>query len=490
MTRLSISVDKWLESSGDPHGLPRVGVVANIYPVGAPAGLDPAKRRALRDLVVPFEARGGGGPHLEVAVDPGEYLVEATLPSGEVVGSSVRVQEGEVRPVLLQAPHSPHEWLSWHHLQGRLPRTRAAYEGQRGSARREREESLRFRVETTRATGPDTGAGVAAQPRINAEVLAVLVGEAPADSWRGILPDPSRLDAALSPWNIARARPAEIARKQRSHLAASAKDEDELTQHFLFSSHTPAIAGALSALHGILPGDWRRFVRLFAAARAGDGTDDCVAVLPVPWFTVAGSEVPVDFAVTFASTAQAGEAARRAQPLLAVRDEQFGTLLGYLGRGDLRSAATIFPAARSYLAGKLNNPFAAAAGAYVLMQTLEDAGKRRSDWSSWISNLMTLFEHIPDGAVLEGWMRLKGRGDDTQLEAARKCLLAAFARGIPYYTLGMRLLVDGLTLFANDAAEAGRRDDEVGSALEIARWFSMRADMKQPFTTLRLPPAS
>jgi hypothetical protein len=70
------------------------------------------------DVVVPANYDGSA---LDVAVDPGRWLVEATLPSGEVISEEVAVAAGQDVPVTLEeAEHSPHEWLGWQHLIGNI----------------------------------------------------------------------------------------------------------------------------------------------------------------------------------------------------------------------------------------------------------------------------------------------------------------------------------------------------------------------------------
>ena len=57
----------------------------------------------------------------EVAVDPGRWFVEATLPSGEVISEEVFVAKDSTVPLTLQsADNSPREWLGWQHLVGNI----------------------------------------------------------------------------------------------------------------------------------------------------------------------------------------------------------------------------------------------------------------------------------------------------------------------------------------------------------------------------------
>src|SRR5262245_33819857 len=50
----------------------------------------------------------------EVALPPGQYLVRAFLPSGEMISRQVSLSEDETIPVLLQPEEiSPHQDLEW-----------------------------------------------------------------------------------------------------------------------------------------------------------------------------------------------------------------------------------------------------------------------------------------------------------------------------------------------------------------------------------------
>jgi hypothetical protein len=48
------------------------------------------------------------------------------------------------------------------------------------------------------------------------------------------------------------------------------------------------------------------------------------------------------------------------------------------------------------------------------------------------------------------------------------------------------MLMDGLTLFANDARAEGHADEEIEDALRTVRPLALRTNMRQPFTTVLL----
>jgi hypothetical protein len=165
-----------------------------------------------------------------------------------------------------------------------------------------------------------------------------------------------------------------------------------------------------------------------------------------------------------------------------VRDPVVGALLGYLGSGDPNSALAVssdlYDAAKGSLWAKLENPYAAAAGGYVLLRTLRS--DTIPDWYGWPRNLATWFRWLPDGAVICGWQQLLLETDEGLTEA-RDWFLKAVDRGIPVFTEGVRLLLRGLTAVAN--AQRGVHDASLDRALRTARAFGAAVDITQPVTT-------
>jgi hypothetical protein len=73
-----------------------------------------------RRIEVTIPANWGNSTH-QVSVEAGRWLVEATLPSGEVITEEVAVASGEDLPVTVQsAEHSSHEWLALQYLVGNV----------------------------------------------------------------------------------------------------------------------------------------------------------------------------------------------------------------------------------------------------------------------------------------------------------------------------------------------------------------------------------
>ncbi len=152
------------------------------------------------------------------------------------------------------------------------------------------------------------------------------------------------------------------------------------------------------------------------------------------------------------------------------------SLLTYLSRGAFEAARTVGGAvlddAEESLREKGKDPSGAAIGGYFLLRAAQP--DRLHDWTG---NLADRFPWLPDGCVIHAWHLLKQEESDPK--RARKRLLEAEQRGLPLYTQGLRLLFDGLNLFARHDPD----DREVGAALERVRPYAEAADWSARTTT-------
>lgn len=151
-------------------------------------------------------------------------------------------------------------------------------------------------------------------------------------------------------------------------------------------------------------------------------------------------------------------------------------LLRFMSTGDIASAKrtgeAVLRDAEMLLFAKLDDPCSATIAAYFLLSAANL--ERLHDWTD---NLANWFPWMPDGAVIHAWHLLKQPKPNP--DGARARLLEAEARGLPLYTYGLRLLLDGLSLFED-------RDDpgfQVRAALDRLRPYGMAADWQAPTTT-------
>ena len=170
---------------------------------------------------------------------------------------------------------------------------------------------------------------------------------------------------------------------------------------------------------------------------------------------------------------------------MVVRDNLMGSVFGYLGAGDLSAAAQVVETAVDLLYGKVQNPLAAAGGAYILECRSAISPKRRPTWVPWLQNLRNWFPWLPDGAILDGWAHLDGIGRPASPKLAATAFVEAVERGLPFYSAGVRLLFEGLTR-VEATLEKADHPPGLPSAADFVRRLALRVDVRQPFTVIRL----
>ena len=129
--------------------------------------------------------------------------------------------------------------------------------------------------------------------------------------------------------------------------------------------------------------------------------------------------------------------------------------------------------------GKQTNPLAACAAAYVGLSVYDP--QAREVWDRWLGNCMRLFPNVPDAAIVHARrLILRPTGPDDNAEAA-DALRKASAAGIPYFSAGVALQREMLTVLTPD------HTDLAPLAAAAARLAS-RVDPGQAFTVLRYAP--
>lgn len=153
--------------------------------------------------------------------------------------------------------------------------------------------------------------------------------------------------------------------------------------------------------------------------------------------------------------------------------------MGFLRRGDFASARRVGAnfTAEDLLFEKIQDPASAAIGGYFLL--LASDLDRLHDWTK---NLSEWFKFFPDGAVIRAWHSMRLSPPD--FETARDQLIEAVHRGLPVYTVGLRLLADGLALCSARIVEReGKHDSDVARALDIIASYAAAADWASATTS-------
>jgi V8-like Glu-specific endopeptidase len=183
-----------------------------------------------------------------------------------------------------------------------------------------------------------------------------------------------------------------------------------------------------------------------------------------------------DVHVLIASIAPESEDVADARVEVSVESQNHAgdTLLRYLSRGDIAGAEATTELVLAEELVESRDATAATAAGYFLLST------RNLDrlQQVWISSLADKATWLPDTSIIDAWASLRQPTPD--LTRARRRLLEAAARGLPVYTPGLRLLLDGLAMFDDDVEYTG---PDVRAALRRVRRFAAHADWRAANTT-------
>jgi hypothetical protein len=467
MNKVKIWVERFLDFDQSSK------VTGNIYRIET-AAEKPNLIIQERNVIIPVAKTGVREDEvrpLEQSLGPGQYLVEAFLPDGEKLQQQVTLkdQDEEVR-LQGSTASSQHEWYSWESFQGKpLPVS--------SSFRQKRE------TEQEDKSGPP--------PAVHAVNLAgfPLAGK---NNYTGNLPLFSRWDYMLSLIKSKQA-PLQLINNaiylSQNQIGAGgtllntvvAKCDPLVTvRHFAFQKPAFPVDPGIPVNY-LESRNSRYWTVLSVESNARE-----IASLPLPWIqSDHNGEATVDLLVYQSRADEMASTGSSASSLssVTVRDRGLGGVLGYMISGDRDRASVIAAQAKDALYEKSENPLAAAAGGYVLLDQARNSDERqKADWNRWIYNLMDMYYWMPDGAVQHGWLKWQFG----EQEEARRSFLTAFNRGIPFYSTGVRWLYDGLALLEEDTEADGRQDDDVKKALAIVRLVARHTRVDQVFTVVKV----
>lgn len=197
----------------------------------------------------------------------------------------------------------------------------------------------------------------------------------------------------------------------------------------------------------------------------------------VPWRFICLPPTPQTVQVLLRASRSPSERNGGLAVKVASLDHRAETLSHYLRSGSVEAARLIsdevLGEAEQMLFNKLRNPLGAVIGGYYLLSARAYA--RMHDWPN---NLANWFEWLADGAIIHAWQLLRTAGTAGR-QRVRERLLQAAERGLPIFSEGMRLLLDGLELFADH----DKSDRAVAGALTRLRRYAGAMDWEQRLTT-------
>lgn len=416
---------------------------------------------------------------ITVPLAPGTWSVEVELPWGGTVTQDFEVLENESTDVDIESPQSPHEELTWLHLQGAVPSADIEFESQPETEREAQSETLMHEIlgdtglsllETRGLIGaarnPRFGKAAGAQPKVRVSDLPMQVielalhksesaGLSATVSVTGYRDNAMRIDWGTIAITRGAISDAPFADLETIHSEVGPGDDAFVTKTFSL----PAIDYHQAPFE-------RQWVHV-----EGFGERSLLSV-PSPWFPD-GSCGKITVVARFVEE-------DRGFAQLVIDDPNMAALLGYMTDDRLHRAALLADYAQDSLFGKMIRPLAACCGGYVLVATRLHDRKADQHWRSWVDNLNNWFEWLPDGAILEGFMRLNGPRDIRDFDRAAECFATAFDRGLPFITLGLPWLLSGLRTLESS-------HPTLSAAIPLVERVARLSDTSRPFTTLRLP---
>jgi hypothetical protein len=361
----------------------------------------------------------------DFTVQPGKYLLRVTTPSGETSSTVALVEKGERKEVLFKARPSPHEWLEMTHFMGDLGIQEPQSRSSSGAVQVRDDEQLydsSYQI-LREPSGLQKERPVRLRRTLNDDEFS--------RSWMRVW------SKSAGGWEVMDSFPGDLQVLDEMYQKYSL--DLALESQYLLQMGGPNAAWRLIALPPS-PGRVELVVHLAAQGNEIDGN----------------IEVAIGSGDTFAET-----------------------LLRYLALGNVDAARTIgdetIRRAEEMLRSKMANPFNATVAGYFLLKI--NAYDRLHDW---VNNLSNMFPSLPDGPIIHAW-QLMLQPNVPNVRTARMRLLEATRRGIPVYSQGMRLLIDGLQIFAEEAKAENLNDNEVTEALS---WAAKYAGAAQRLGTL------
>lgn len=458
MSTLRLRIHKYLEGQQNPPQ-----VFASIRSIGKSGARN--KEQPVLEELIPVSDKPEKAKEIEVT--PGHYYVEAVLPSGELLSEDVEVKSDQTKEVVLKADDSPHEWLSWQQISGNVqPTPKVKKTPAPISVYRERN-PLGMPNTTLRHAKfirtPESLESVVFVPKEEPEVQvqsplrwltephASLSKGDPTNSWKFL----STLTGTSAVELINKLNNGKI-----STPIPPAVSDDE---HGVFRVSSQPASGVLR--RPLTAGE-----RTYIAIPRRNSVE--LLSVPLPWKVLStGRQADIEIAVQEPADPRAFCSSAIA------RDEDCGMLLGYLSSGSLPMVRRIAERGKERLYYKSQNPFAAAAGAYALVGTALHASDR--DWHQWVLNLKNNFPYMPDGAIQWGMLMMRMRRTAEDIAEAVNAFKAAYGRGLPFYSMGIKWLLEGLEWAADNDPEAKKMAAHV-------RPIAWRTNYQQPFTTLRI----
>jgi hypothetical protein len=460
MSTLRLRIHKHL---GGQQGPPQI--YASIRSINKSGGRD--KNQPVLEELIPVSDNPDKAKALEVT--PGHYYVEAVLPSGELLYEDVVVKSDQTTEVVLKPDDSPHEWLSWQQISGNVqPSYKAKKIRSSTSTRRRRPGAAPGEMRAAKHLELDLDEIAASinfmpepEPEVRVQSPIQWLTEPHPTLSEGQRSGSWKFLSSLTGTSAAALIHALNNRKPPTQVSPAVSDK----AHGVFRVSSAPVPGS-----GVVVRPIKANKRTYVAIPRRFSVE--LVSIPLPW-KVVSTHRPADIEIIIQEPSDPSAFCSSA----IARDKDCGPLLGFLSSGSLPAVRRLAETGKEKLYYKFENPFAAAAGAYALVGTAQHATDR--DWHQWVRNLKDNFPYISDGAIQWGQLMLRMRRSSDDVAEAVNAFKTAFNRGLPFYSMGIKWLLEGLEWAGADDPQAKLMADHV-------RPIAWRTNYRQAFTTLRI----
>lgn len=426
----------------------RKGLMGSVFFRG-----EAQQNRFVADIRVPIVDHGNKLTEETLRdIAPGKYLIQLSLPDGQVITQNFSVEKGEDTRVIIHIPHEgPHEWSALHALTGQFAQ----------------EAGITDRYLRPMSARSQSYAELSADPEFGYSLSRISPREAGAG---GIFSSAQVLEnlSALIRSNLDVRRAREKLGVAKAVDMPSLEDADYAIFRFLHSGNQ---GGEDANGEDFFLGPGSDVERHYLLQQSAFGAQ--IISLPTPWTTPQGQEV-VEYLIKKHSVFEELDYS------MTIGDPMINTVLGYINMGAIHLAQRLIDVeqAQQMLFEKISYPLAATTGGYILVlgRNTGEYRPQSAKWKHWVENLDHWFEWLPDGAILNASMHLMDK--EPNLDAAYDALMRGFSRGLPYFTFGLKQLLDGMRFFA------GRGDAKAQQHLQTLETIATRTNPALPFLAI------
>jgi len=234
--------------------------------------------------------------------------------------------------------------------------------------------------------------------------------------------------------------------------------------------------------------------RMTAAApdhARNDGAQRLIlARLPGPWHCAA---VPHRAAIQVSPVAVGAHGSLN----VSVSDTRIEAILDFMQQTDLTSALSLVETCVEVLFFKHENPYAAAAAAYVLLAAPPD--RTPPEFNQWVARLGHLCWDIPDGCIQHAAILLQTATDSfpenekdfpvcpqARIALAADLLIESTRRGLPLYRSGYKVLISTLRIVQEASGLPPPTQARIAQVARLVNHVRLRLDITQPFTVVNV----